>query len=83
MTSPTMSTLTFLQDDPCNTTLLDEHGSTAYHIETSSSVTQVTNASHEAVASWQWRSARSDAITLGSAPPMPISAWLMKQPFKR
>ena len=48
-------------------------------------ITYVADSQGGAVASWQWRDARSDLLTLAGGPQKPASSWLneSKVPFDK
>ena len=76
--------LTLLQDNPCNTTIVDEVDNILYSVSTDFSdankpTTYVKRDDDEIIAKWVWRSGlRSDLLTFGNEPPVSASSWLKK-----
>ena len=81
--------LSFEHDNPCNTTIVDQHRNIFYTVATDFAnpdkpVTRVQDGVGKLVAEWIWRDARSDILTIPGRPQTPASAWLKKSiiPFR-
>ncbi|KAI0321765.1 hypothetical protein OF83DRAFT_188345 [Amylostereum chailletii] len=84
-------TLTFTQDNPCNTIIIDENGTALYEVVTdlanmNKPVTGVRDGHGKPIAEWVWRDGlRSDLLTFKGRPQISASAWLKKSlvPFNK
>ena len=89
MTDTDTYTLIFETDNACNTRIFDsDTGALVYDVTTvhdKETVTKVKRDDGETIASWEWHDLKSDVITLGRSPPVPVDAWLRKSmlPFQQ
>jgi len=77
-------------DNPSNTTIVDSAaGEVVYKLHTEHelgmTITYIKDPQGRTVASWQWRDARSDLLTLAGGSQKPASSWLneSKIPFDK
>jgi hypothetical protein len=76
--------LTLLQDNPCNTTIVDEVDNVLYTVATefadvNKPITRVKSEDDELIAEWEWRSGlRSDLLAYGNRARVSASSWLKK-----
>ncbi|KAI0034425.1 hypothetical protein K488DRAFT_84043 [Vararia minispora EC-137] len=75
--------LTLEQDNPCNTTIVDELKDIVYVVDTdltdpSKPTTHIKGSDEKIIASWVWRDIRSDVLTYGNLPPVSASSWVSK-----
>ncbi|OBZ72091.1 hypothetical protein A0H81_07868 [Grifola frondosa] len=72
--SESITTLTLILDNPCNSTISDADGKALYFVFTehgAKTTTQVRNADNEVLASLEWRDVLPDRVVLGALPQSP------------